>query len=102
MACPQVTISTNAGIVSIQTLGTTFGEIWSEIRAFSFTKMHVKMLRSKWRKFCLALNVLRVYFTVRPGYDQEWSMPLSNCDDLSVTNTSTVKLITYDLFSIAF
>ena len=54
----QAIIWTNAGILLIQTLGTSFSEILSEICAFSFTKMHVKMLSVKWQPFCLSLNVL--------------------------------------------
>ena len=51
-------IWTNAGILLIRTLGTNFSEILSEIRAFSFKKMHLKMSSAKWRPFCLGLNVL--------------------------------------------
>ena len=36
----QAIIWTNAGILSIRTLGTHFSEILSEIHAFSFKKMH--------------------------------------------------------------
>ena len=34
-------------------------EICSEIDAFSFKKMHFKMLFAKWQQFSLGLNVLR-------------------------------------------
>ena len=54
----QAIIWTNAGILLIRTLGTNFSEILSEIRAFSFKKMHLKMSSVKWRPFCLGLNVL--------------------------------------------
>ena len=50
---------TIAGILLIRTLGTNFSEILSEIRAFSFKKMHLKMSSAKWRPFCLGLNVLK-------------------------------------------
>ena len=40
-------IWTNAGILSIRTLGTTFDEIFSKIHAFSFKKMHMKMSSGK-------------------------------------------------------
>ena len=39
----QAIIWTNAGILLIRTLGTNFSAILSEIRAFSFKKMHLKM-----------------------------------------------------------
>ena len=54
----QAIIWTSAGILLIWTLGTNFGEIWSEIHAFSLKKMHLKMSSAKWRPFCLGLNVL--------------------------------------------
>ena len=54
----QAIIWSNAGILLIWTLGTNFSEILSEIRAFSFKKMHLKMSSAKWRPFCLGLNVL--------------------------------------------
>ena len=43
----QAIIWTNAGILLIRTLGTNFNEIWSEIHAFSFKRMHLKMLSAK-------------------------------------------------------
>ena len=54
----QAIIWTNAGILLIRTLGTNFSEILSEIHAFSFKKMHLKMSSVKSRPFCLGLNVL--------------------------------------------
>ena len=54
----QAIIWTNAGILLIWTLVTNFSEILSEIHAFSFKKMHLKMSSAKWRPFCLGLNVL--------------------------------------------
>ena len=53
----QAIIWTNAGILSIETLGTNFSEILNEIHKFSFKKMYLKM-SSKWQPFCLGLNVL--------------------------------------------
>ena len=55
----QAIIWTNAGILLIRTLGTNFSEIFSEIRAFPFMEMHLKMSSAKWRPFCLGLNVYR-------------------------------------------
>ena len=43
---------TNAGLLSIEPLGTNFSEIWIEILAFSFRKMRLKMLLPKWRPSC--------------------------------------------------
>ena len=57
----QAIIWTNAGILLIWTLGTNFSEILSEIHAFSFKKMHLKMSSAKWRPFCLGLNVLTIW-----------------------------------------
>ena len=55
----QAIIWTDAGILLIRTLGTNFNEILSEIHAFTFKKMHLKMSSAKWRPFCLGLNVLK-------------------------------------------
>ena len=51
---------TNAGILLIGPLGTNFSEILSEIHAFSFKKMHLKVSSAKWRLFCLGPNELRM------------------------------------------
>ena len=45
-------------ILSIWTLGRNSNEILSEIRVFSFKKMHLKMSSANWRPFCLGLSVL--------------------------------------------
>ena len=55
----QAIIWTNDGILLIWTLATNLSEILSEIHAYSFKKMHLKMASAKWRPFCLGLNVLR-------------------------------------------
>ena len=54
----QAIIWTNAGILLIRSLGTSFSEILSEIHTFSFKKMHLNMSSGKWRPWCLGLNVL--------------------------------------------
>ena len=54
----QAIIGTNAGILSIRTLGTNFSEILNEILTFSFKKMCLKVSSAKWRPFCLGLNEL--------------------------------------------
>ena len=59
----QAIIWTNAGILLIRTIGTNFSEISSEIHAFSFKKMQLKMSSAKWRPFCLGLNVLKIICT---------------------------------------
>ena len=60
----QAIIWTNAGILLIWTLGTNFSEISSEIHAFSFKKMHLKMSSAKWRPFCLGFNVLSGFICI--------------------------------------
>ena len=55
----QAIIWTNAGILSIEPLGTNFSEILIGIQIFSLKKMRLKMSSAKWRPFCLGLNVLR-------------------------------------------
>ena len=54
----QAIIWTNAGILSIRSLGTHFTEILSKNHTFSFKKMHLKTSSAKWRPSCLGLNVL--------------------------------------------
>ena len=55
----QAIIWTNAGILLIGPLVTNFSEILIAIEAFSFRKMHLKILSAKRRPFCIGLNVLR-------------------------------------------
>ena len=54
----QAIFWTNAGILLIGPLGTNFSENSIEILSFSFTKIRLKVSSSKWRPFCLGLNVL--------------------------------------------
>ena len=54
----QAIIWTNAGILLIGPLGTSFSEILVEIHAFSLKKMRLKMSSGKRWPFCLGLNVL--------------------------------------------
>ena len=54
----QAIISTKAGILLIEPLGTNFSDILIGIQIFSFKKMRLKMSSAKWRPFCLGLNVL--------------------------------------------
>ena len=60
----QAIIWINAGILLIRTLGTNFSEILSEIHAFSFKKMHLKMSSGKRRPSCLGLNMLIGHVTL--------------------------------------
>ena len=60
----QAIIWTNTGILLIRTLGTNFSEILSEIRAFSFKKMHVKISSAKGQQFCFGLNALTTLWLV--------------------------------------
>ena len=56
----QAIIWTNVGILLIGPLGTNFNENLIEILIFSFKKMRLKVSSSKWRPFCLGLNVLKL------------------------------------------
>ena len=55
----QTIIWTNAGILLIGTLERNVSVILSEIPAFSFKKMYLKVSSGKWRSCCLGLNVLK-------------------------------------------
>ena len=55
----QAITSTNAVLLSIGLLGTSFSEILIGIMSFSWEKMHLKMSSGKWQPFCPGLNVLK-------------------------------------------
>ena len=55
-------ICTNAGILLIGPLETSFSEILIGIQTFSFKKLHLKTSSAKWCLFCLSLNELRKYW----------------------------------------
>ena len=57
----QAIIWPNAWIWLIRPIETNFSEISSEIHAFSFRKMHLKISFVKWRQCCIGLNVLTNY-----------------------------------------
>ena len=59
----QVIIWANTGILLIRTLKANCSEILSEINTFSFTKMHLTMSSTKWRRLCLGLNGLKIGLT---------------------------------------
>ena len=64
----QAIIWTSGGKSLMQTLGTNFSKILSEINAVSFTKMNLKMSSVKWRQFCLGFSVLTL------AYDLIWQL----------------------------
>ena len=73
----QAIIWTNAGIVSIWTLGTNFKEILSEIHTFLLMKVHFKMSSGKWWPSCLGPNVLtKDSVHLRPSCREPFSWPL--------------------------
>ena len=55
----QAIIWSNAGLLSIGSLGTNFSEISIKILTFSFKRMRFKVSSAKRRPFCLGLNVLK-------------------------------------------
>ena len=52
----QTIIWTNAGMLLIGPLGTSFSETLIEIYIFSFKKMHLQLSSRKWRPLCLVLT----------------------------------------------
>ena len=59
----QAIIRTNAGILLIRPLGTSFSEFLVEILIFSFKKMRLKVSSAKRRPFCLGLDELIIQCT---------------------------------------
>ena len=60
----QTIIWSNAGILLIEPLGTTFSEIVIEIQTISLKKIHLKMSCAKCCAFRLGLNVLTLIMTL--------------------------------------
>ena len=56
----QAIIWNNAEISLIGRLGTKFRENLIRIQTFSFKKMHLKMLSTKWQPLCFSLSVLNM------------------------------------------
>ena len=52
-----------AAILLLGPLGINFSEFFIGIQTFSLKKMHLKMSATKWRPFCLGLNVL-IYMVI--------------------------------------
>ena len=73
----QAITYTNAGILLIGPLGTSFSEILIGIQTFSFVKMHFKMSSAKWRSICLGPNVLNsaseIYRYTTIKYTETWT-----------------------------
>ena len=85
----QAIIWTNDGILLIWTIGTNFSEISSEIHAFSFKKMHLKMESAKWRPFCHGLNVLMHWILKLPVHQEacHWLCGTNNMYCCSIVNS---------------
>ena len=67
----QAIIWTNAGILSIGTLGINFSEISIKILKVSLKKMRLKVSSAKWWPFCLGLNVLMCTPVFKGGHHQD-------------------------------
>ena len=55
----EAIVWTNAGILSIGSLGTNFSGYFIDMHRMSFKKMHLTISFAKWQPFCLGLNVLK-------------------------------------------
>ena len=55
----QAIIWTNPGLLLIGLLARNSSEIWIKMKQFSYKKMHLKMSSTKWRPFCICLNILK-------------------------------------------
>ena len=78
----QAIIWTSAGVLLIGPLGTNFSEILIGIQTFSFKKMPLKMSSTKWRPFCLGLNVLIswcIFCTLYGQTVERWQVSPINC-----------------------
>ena len=79
--CPscEAIIWTNAGMLLIGRLGTSFGEILIEIHIVSFMKMHVKIPSGRWRPYCHGISVLQSgYFQNYPRLIKHYSLTCGN------------------------
>ena len=79
----QAIIWTNAGILLIGPLGPNIRENLIEILTFSFTKMYLKMLSTKWRPFCLSLNVLTSLDSWTKHSSPKWPL---KCNHIKLRN----------------
>ena len=75
----QAIVWTYAGILLIRTLGTNFSKILSKIHAFSFKKMHLKILSANWCPFFSASMCLhswrRSHFDIEPYPNYSVNVP---------------------------
>ena len=67
----QAIFWTNAGLLSIGSLGTNFSEILIKIQNFSFTKMHMKISSAKLWPFCPRGDELKTSHICIEGYPSE-------------------------------
>ena len=95
----QAIIWTNAGILSIEPLGTNFSETIIGIQRFSFGKLHLNMSSAKWRPFCLGLNVLMDLLIV-PFYNILFVYTWNDFSWLIMCDY-TVWIVFYDLFALS-
>ena len=86
----QAIIWTNAGILLIGPLGPNIRENLIEILTFSFTKMYLKMLSTKWRPFCLSLNVLTSLDSWTKHSSPKWPL---KCNHIKLRNSMFIGVI---------
>ena len=75
----QAIIWTNAVIMLIGPLKTTFSDILIEIHTFSFEKMYLKISFGRWWPFYLASNVLAIFCS--------WSYHPEGCEKIASYQT---------------
>ena len=68
----QAIIWTNAEILLIGPLGTSFSPILISIQTFPHKKMHLKVSSAKWRPFCLGVNVLALTPAQNDQHPTNW------------------------------
>ena len=98
----QAIIWTNYGIFLIGPLGINFGDLFIEIRIFSFKKMHLKIASAKWGRFCPARNMLKtvheqipLHVLFKNGFTRQIRNPQS--DGVAIECLSNVDGVTYFL-----
>ena len=88
----QAIISTNAGILLIGPCGTNFSEILIGIHTFSFKKIHLKMSSTKFRPFCLGLNVfIQWSICASPGLNNNILIPWQMAPTLQTICSNSVS-----------
>ena len=89
----QAIIWTNAGILLIGPLGTNFSGILIGIQTFSFKKMRFKVSSSKWRPFCLSLDVLRDFCKGHIWPLERWPILSGNTTQQTYIHTPRMKAL---------